>query len=96
MSALRCDSEADEPVFATTSLENVMVDGARPPSEFGILNLKRNSITAPPEFTEQATIDAMHNLQILPRDLVPQDPPEIDDHVLRLHLTIELERRRYG
>jgi hypothetical protein len=50
---------------------------------------------APPEFTEAATIDAMHSLQILPEDLVPQEPPEDEDLELRLELTIELDRRRY-
>jgi hypothetical protein len=87
-------SDSDR-IFAVTNLENVMIESARPTSDFGILNLKPNSVTAPPEFTELATLQAMRNLKIIPGDLVPQDPPQVDDLVLRLHLTIELERRRY-
>jgi hypothetical protein len=37
----------------------------------------------------------MHNVQILPRDLVSQEPPKVDNLVLQLHLTIEFKRRRY-
>jgi hypothetical protein len=96
------DSHSDLPIFSATNFEHPMVDTSPspspsplPPPNFGILNLVPNSITTPPEFTEPATLEAMRNLQIHPRDLVPQDPPPIDDLVLRLHLAIEFERRRY-
>jgi hypothetical protein len=77
------------------SFADPMTDTHGGPPEFGILNFRPTAVTSPPEFTEQATIDAMRNLQVLPSDLVPHDPPEVDDVVRRLHLTMELERRRY-
>ncbi|OHS97661.1 hypothetical protein TRFO_36113 [Tritrichomonas foetus] len=40
---------------------------------FGIMDLKPNMVNKPPVFTEEATLEAMRKLKILPEDLVPQD-----------------------
>jgi hypothetical protein len=83
-----------EPVFST-DLQKVIVapeTGSNP--DFGILDLKPQEIHEPPQFTENATIVAMRNLNVSPEDLVPQEP-EISDIPLRVSTKLELERRRY-
>jgi hypothetical protein len=37
----------------------------------------------------------MHNLNVLPEDLVPREPQDTDDVVMRVQLSMELERRRF-
>lgn len=64
----------------------------------GILDISPQNIKEPPQFTEQATIEAMNNLEVVPNDLVPlnfkQSESFNDDSPMRLQITLELERQR--
>ena len=86
-------------LFENTNVNKIMTFS--PPTEkpFGILDLQPNSITEPPEFTEQETLEAMRNLHVLPSDLVPTNIETIsgfdDNPSMKIQVTLELERRRF-
>lgn len=90
--------DEDEPLFSHTDLQKVYIQVAPPEPEFGILDFQPNSVTSPPVFTEKATLAAMRNLNVEAKDLVPMDLLDSgrdDNSVMRLQVTIELERRRF-
>jgi hypothetical protein len=83
-------------LFSHTDTQKVIIITEPPQPCFGILNIDPKSITAAPTFSEEATLTAMRNLNVFPEDLVPRPPPEADDVVTRLHVAMELERRRFA
>jgi hypothetical protein len=91
-------SAPGERLFSTDLQQAVAVPDAASLRTFGILDLPPGSVSAPPKFTEAATLAAMRTLNIAPEDLVPQDPDLLDmpDVSLRVGTKLELERRRYA
>jgi hypothetical protein len=87
-------SRPGEPIFPTDLEKVIVAPETVPDPGFGILDLQPQDIHAPPQFTEEATIAAMRNLNVAPEDLVPQEP-NISDVPLRVNTKLELERRRY-
>jgi hypothetical protein len=81
-------------LFSTDVQKVIVAPEPTTSPKFGILDLHPQTIRSPPQFTEEATIAAMRNLNVAPEDLIPQDP-DIEDIPLRVSTKLELERRRY-
>jgi len=59
----------------------------------GILDVLPDSIVEPPDFTEEATVEAMNNLGIHSEDLVPKHV-DGNDEITQIQVAIELEKKR--
>ena len=90
--------EAADDIFSNTHARKVLVADDGPAAPFGILDFEPHSVTSPPHFTEEATLEAMHNLHVLPEDLVPRGRPEFGngDLAKKMKFTIEMEKKRYS
>jgi hypothetical protein len=79
-------------LFSVTEPCTPLLESTNP--TFGILDVDPDSITAPPQFSEEATVNAMRNLQLLAEDLVPHKAADTSDPELQVQVSRELERRR--
>lgn len=84
--------------------QETAVDLMNPPpktKDFGILDIRAESIKTPPQFTEEATIMAMKNLGISADDLVllssrtDAGTTFSDDSEMKLQIMNELEKKRF-
>jgi hypothetical protein len=79
-------------VFSVTEPCTPLLEST-PPS-FGILDVDPDTITTPPHFSEEATVTAMRNLQVLSEDLVPHKSTDTANPEFQAQVSQELERRR--